>query len=135
MVQTQTTKAGLAVGALSEGLHTWRVTATDRRGQSVTTPVKPLKVDTVAPTASFSVKRKKRVVNVTTKANDVLPPSGQASGVKYVRIDWGDGTGYEQARKASHRYGKTGAFTIRVSATDKAGNTVVTEREIHIGGK
>jgi hypothetical protein len=135
VVQTQTTKAALAVGALSEGLHTWRVTATDRRGQSVTTPVKPLKVDTVAPTASFSVKRKKRVVNVTAKANDVLPPSGQAAGVKYVRIDWGDGSGYEQARKASHRYGKTGAFTIRVSATDKAGNTVVVEREIHIGGK
>jgi hypothetical protein len=135
VVQTQTTKAALAVGALSEGLHTWRVTAADRRGQTVTTPVKPLKVDTIAPTASFSVKRKKRVVTVTTKANDVLPPSGQAAGVKYVRIDWGDGTGYEQARTASHRYGRTGAFTIRVSATDRAGNTVVTERRIHIGGK
>jgi hypothetical protein len=135
LLQTQTTKASPAVGALSEGLHTWRVTATDRRGQTVTTPVKPLKVDTVAPKVSFSVKRKKRVVTVTAKANDVLPPSGQAAGVKYVRIDWGDGSGYEQARKASHRYGKTGAFTIRVSATDKAGNAVATEREIHIGGK
>jgi hypothetical protein len=134
LLQTQTTKAAPAVGALSEGLHTWRVTATDRRGQTVTTPVKPLKVDTVAPTASFSVKRKKRVVTVTVKANDVLPPSGQAAGVKYVRIDWGDGSGYEQARKASHRYAKTGAFTIRVSATDKAGNAVATEREIHISG-
>ena len=46
-----------------------------------------------------------------------------------------DGSGYEQARKASHSYDKTGAFTIRVSATDKAGNTVATEREIHIAGK
>lgn len=134
LLQTQTTKATPAVGALSEGLHTWRVTATDRRGQTVTTPVKPLKVDTVAPTASFSVKRKKRVVTVTTKASDVIPPSGKAAGIKYVRIDWGDGSGYEQARKASHSYDKTGAFTIRVSATDKAGNSVATEREIHISG-
>ncbi|HET6505525.1 MAG TPA: hypothetical protein VFG42_01935 [Baekduia sp.] len=134
LLQTQTTKASPAVGALSEGLHTWRVTATDRRGQTVTTAVKPLKVDTVAPTVSFSVTRKKRVVTVTAKANDVLPPSGQAAGVKYVRIDWGDGSGYQQARKASHSYDKTGAFTIRVSATDKAGNSVATEREIHISG-
>jgi hypothetical protein len=134
LLQTQTTKASPAAGALSEGLHTWRVTATDRRGQTVTTAVKPLKVDTVAPTVSFSVKRKKRVVTVTAKANDVLPPSGRAAGIKYVRIDWGDGSGYEQARKASHRYGRTGAFTIRVSATDKAGNAVATEREIHIAG-
>jgi hypothetical protein len=132
ILQTQTTKAALGVGAVAEGLHTWRVTATDRRGQTVTTAVKPLKVDTVAPTASFSVKKKKRVVTVTTTASDVIPPSGKAAGIRYVRIDWGDGTGYEQARTASHAYGRTGAFTIRVSATDKAGNVVVAEREIHI---
>jgi hypothetical protein len=135
VLQSQTTKATLPVGALSEGLHTWRVTATDRRGQSVTTPVKPLKVDTVAPTASFSVKRKKRVVTVTAKAADVIPPSGQAAGVKYVRIDWGDGSGFTQARKATHAYGRTGSFTVRVSATDRAGNVVVTERVIRIGKK
>jgi hypothetical protein len=135
VLQTQTTKATVPAGALSEGLHTWRVTATDRRGQTVTTPVKPLKVDTVAPTASFSVKRKKRVATVTAKAADVIPPSGNAAGVKYVRIDWGDGSGFVQARKATHRYGRTGAFTIRVSATDRAGNVAVAERTIHIGGK
>jgi hypothetical protein len=135
VAQTQTTKATLPAGALSEGLHTWRVTATDRRGQSVTTAVKPLKVDTVAPTVSFSIKRKQRVANVTAKAADVIPPSGQASGIKFVRIDWGDGSGFAQARSARHVYGHTGAFTVRVSATDKAGNVAVAERVIHIGGK
>ena len=135
VAQTQATKATLPLGALSEGLHNWRVTATDRRGQTVTTAVKPLKVDTVAPTASFSVKRKRRVVNVTAKAADVVPPSGQAAGIKFVRIDWGDGSGYVLARTASHRYGRTGAFTIRVSATDRAGNVTVVERDIRIGGR
>jgi hypothetical protein len=135
VTQTQTTKAVLPVGALSEGLHTWRITATDRRGQSVTTLVKPLKVDTVAPTVSFSVKRKQRAATVTAKAADVIPPSGNASGIKLVRIDWGDGSGFEQARKATHGYGHTGAFTVRVSATDRAGNVAVAERVIHIGGK
>ncbi|HWI72950.1 MAG TPA: hypothetical protein VNT55_13430 [Baekduia sp.] len=135
VAQTQSTKTTLPVGAVSEGLHTWRVIATDPRGQSVTTVVKPLKVDTVAPTASFSVKRKRRVATVTTKAADVIPASGKASGIKYVRIDWGDGSGFVQARKASHAYGRTGAFTIRVSATDRAGNVVLVQRAIHIGGK
>jgi hypothetical protein len=135
VAQTQNTKAALPVAAVSEGLHTWRVVATDRRGQTATTTVKPLKVDTVAPTASFSVKRKQRVATVTTKAADVIPPSGQAAGIKYVRIDWGDGNGVTEARTASHRYGRTGTFTIRVSATDKAGNAVAVERQIHIGGK
>jgi hypothetical protein len=135
ILQTQTTKATLAPAAISEGLHTWRVTATDRRGQVVTTAVKPLKVDTTPPTVSFSVKRKKRVETVTTKAADVIPPSGNAAGVKYVRIDWGDGSAFTQARTASHAYGRTGAFTIRVSATDNAGNVVVAERTIHIPKK
>jgi hypothetical protein len=135
VAQTQTTKATLPVGALSEGLHSWRVTATDRRGQSVTTTVKPLKVDTVAPTVSFAVKRKQRVATVTAKPADVIPPSGNAAGIKYVRIDWGDGTGFEQARKASHAYRRKAAFTVRVSATDRAGNVAVAERRIHIGGK
>ena len=135
VAQTQATKATLPAGALSEGLHTWRVVATDRRGQSVTTAVKPLKVDTVAPTVSFSVKRKKRVATVTAKAADVIPPSGKAAGIKYVRIDWGDGSAFAQARKLSHSYAHTGAFTIRVSATDNAGNVVVTERAIHIPKK
>jgi hypothetical protein len=135
VAQTQTTKATLAAGVLSEGLHTWRVTATDRRGQSVTTPVKPLKVDTVSPTVGFSVKRKKRVATVTAQAGDVIPPSGQASGIKFVRIDWGDGSGFLQARSGKHAYGRTGGFTVRVSATDRAGNVAVAERVIHIGGK
>jgi PKD repeat protein len=72
---------------------------------------------------------------VTTKSADVLPPSGRAAGVKYVRIDWGDGGGSTQATKATHTYTKTGHFTIRVSATDNAGNAAAVEREITIGGK
>jgi hypothetical protein len=135
VAQTQNTKASLPAGAVSEGLHTWRVVAADRRGQTATTTVKPLKVDTVAPTVSVSVKRSQRVATVKAKAADVIPPSGQAAGVRYVRIDWGDGSRFTQARSASHRYNRTGAFTLRVSVTDNAGNAASVERRIHIGGK
>jgi hypothetical protein len=63
----------------------------------------------------------------------VIPPSGQAAGIKMVRIDWGDGSGFTQARQATHRYGRTGTFTVRVSATDRAGNARTVERSVHIG--
>jgi len=132
---TQNTKAVVPPGAVGEGLHNWRVVAADRRGQTITTVVKPLKVDTVAPAVGFSVKRRQRVTTVTAKASDVLPPSGQASGVGEVRIDFGDKTGSVPATKMTHRYAHTGAFTIRVTATDKAGNAAVAQRTIHIGGK
>jgi hypothetical protein len=135
VAQTQATKGTIPAGAVPEGLHTWRVVATDRRGQSVTTAVKPLKIDTLGPTVSFSVKRSQRVAKVTAKAGDVVPPSGKASGIQFVRIDWGDGSAFAQARSASHAYRHTGAFTVRVSATDGAGNVTVAERRIHIGGK
>jgi hypothetical protein len=132
---TSDTKALVPAGAVAEGVHTWRVVAADRRGQTVTTVVKPLKVDTTGPTVTFSVKRKKRVATVKAKAADVLPPSGQASGVSYVRIDFGDGTPFVQAREAGHRYNRSGTFTVRVSATDKAGNVAVAERQIHVTKK
>jgi hypothetical protein len=135
VAQSQATKLTLPVGAVPDGLHTWRVVATDRRGQSVTTVVKPLKVDTTPPTVTFSARRKKRVETVTTRAADVIPPSGKAAGIKYVRIDWGDGSAFTQAAKASHTYAKGGAYTIRVSATDGAGNVAVAEREIHVSKK
>jgi hypothetical protein len=135
LATSQTTKAALPAGVLSEGMHTWRVVAADKRGQSVTTPVKPLKVDTVGPAVTFKFKRKKRVATVVAKASDVLPPSGQAAGVAYVRIDFGDGSGFVQARTATHRYGKSGTFTVRVTATDKAGNVGITERQVRVSKK
>jgi PKD domain len=135
VAQTQTTKLALAAGAVADGLHTWRVVATDRRGQSVTTVVKPLKVDTTPPTVTFSARRKKLVETVTARAADVIPPSGKAAGIKYVRIDWGDGSAFTQAAKASHAYSKGGTYIVRVSATDGAGNVTVTQREIHVSKK
>jgi hypothetical protein len=133
VAQTNTTKAQLPAGAVSEGLHTWRVVATDRRGQTATTAVKPLRVDTVAPTVSFSFKKRGRVGAVKATAADVIPPSGNAAGIKVVRIDWGDRSGFTDARTASHRYNKSGTFTVRVSATDRAGNVAVVQRTVHIG--
>jgi len=131
--QTTDRRLPLAPGSFVEGRHTWKVIATDRRGQSVQTALHPLRLDATKPDVSFSIKRKQRVVTVTAKANDILPASGQAAGVAYVRIDFGDRSGRVQARRATHRYAHKGRYTIRVSATDRAGNAIAVTRRIKIG--
>jgi hypothetical protein len=135
VAQSQSTKLTLPAGVVADGLHTWRVVATDRRGQSVTTVVRPLKVDTTPPTIAFTARRKKLVETVTARAADVLPPSGKAAGIRYVRTDWGDGSAFTQGAKTSHTYAKGGTYTIQVSATDGAGNVSVTQRVVHVSKK
>jgi len=135
VASTTALRTTVPVGAAPEGVHTWRVVATDRRGQTATTKLRPLKIDTVAPVASMSIKRKRRVTTVTARGADVVPFKNRASGVTQLRIDFGDGSAPVTGRKATHRYTRLGAFTIRVSAVDAAGNVGVAEREIRIGGK
>jgi hypothetical protein len=115
-----------------DGVHRWRVVATDRAGQSVATKTRTLRVDATPPTLSFKISRKGGVAKVTTKAADVIPPSGKASGIQTVRIDFGDRSAVVQAREATHRFGRKGRFTIRVSATDVAGNVTVVERKVRV---
>ena len=70
----------------------------------MTTPVKPLKVDTRrADGVVLGQAQEARRDRHAPTAADVIPPCGQAAGVKFVRIDWGDGSGYVQARKADAR--------------------------------
>jgi hypothetical protein len=131
----QTTKPSLVLpaGSVPEGVHRWRVMATDRRGQSVTTVVKPLRIDTVAPRVKVKVDRSGRTVKVTAKVSDVLPPSGRASGVDSARIAFGDGAIIEH-RSATHTYRRDGSFTIKVTGTDHAGNATVVERKLKVEG-
>jgi hypothetical protein len=135
VASTADLRTTIPVGAAPEGIHTWRVVATDRRGQTSRTKLRTLKIDTVAPVARMSIKRKGRVTTVTARGRDVIPFHERASGVDHVRIDFGDGSKSVTAKKATHRYKHLGSFTIRVTAVDRAGNVGVSEREIHIGPK
>lgn len=134
----QTTDTKLTVLArVPDGEHRWRVVATDRRGQTATTPQRPLRIDSLPPEVAIAitgVKKRGRLVKVTVRAADgsLLKPSG--SGVKLVRIDFGDRSSVA-ARTATHRYLRAGTFTVRASATDAAGNAVAVTKRVQIKKK
>jgi hypothetical protein len=118
------------VQPIPDGVHRWQVQATDRRGQVTSSRVRILRVDATPPqlTVRVSGERKAgRALKVSVRASDVQNPT--ASGLARVRIQWGDGTTLTTRAfrgTFTHRY-RRGAFTLRVSATDKAGGaTVVT---------
>ena len=128
----------IPVNPVADGVHTWRVVATDRRGQSVGTPPRTLRVDSLPPAVTFKVtgsKRRGKPVRVAVTAADgsLATPSG--SGIKAVRIAWGDKTAAVSGRRAAHRYARGGKYTIRVSATDRAGNAVAVTRQITVKKK
>ena len=116
-----------------DGKHLWKVVATDRHGQSVSSPSRLLRVDTTPPTLAFRIQGKRKrhkPLRIDVRAADVLNPLG--SGVQVVRIRFGDGTPTIAARSAVHRYAHRGFYTIRVSATDRAGNATVAKRRIRV---
>jgi PKD domain-containing protein len=120
---------------LRDGTHRWRVVATDRRGQTAATKIRFLRVDATKPALSVKVtgsRRRGKGLKVAVRAADGSLRHPRGSGIARVRIDFGDGTRVDE-RRATHRYGKSGAVTLRVSATDKAGNARTVTRRLHIG--
>jgi len=134
--ETQDTKF-VPANPVPDGVHKVRVVATDRRGQSVATRTSTLRVDSTAPIVTFKVKGTRKAgqqLKLAFKAGDVATPAG-ASGMRYVRVDFGDGTPRLQLAKnrgtVAHRF-RRGKFTVRVSGTDRAGNAIAVTRRLTI---
>ena len=129
-----TTATSLAVPAVPDGVHRWRVIATDRRGQVTATSRRILRQDATPPRARVTVsgtRRRGQAVKVTVRPTDANPAGRPASGVGRVQIAWGDGS-RTTARRGTHRYRRGGKLTLRVSVRDRANNVVVVRRAITI---
>jgi hypothetical protein len=132
--ETQDTKL-TPVGPITDGTHRWRVVATDRRGQTASTQSRPLRIDTLPPVATLKVtgtRKRGRALKVAVTAADGSFAVPAGSGIKLVRIDFGDKSPVTTVRSTTHRYAKRGKYTIRASATDKAGNAVVVTQRITV---
>jgi hypothetical protein len=133
-VAGQTADTAFAVPRLADGIHRWRVVATDRRGQTVGTARRTLRHDGTAPRAGLAVsgaRRRGRPVRVRVGATDASRAGRRASGISSVRIAFGDGA-RSTSRSAVHRYGRAGRYTVRATVRDRAGNVTIVRRRITI---
>ena len=132
----QTTSTGVTVPVVvPDGLHRWRVVATDIRGQSTATPSRTLRVDATPPKVTYKIsgtRKRGKPVKVVVQATDASGTAAQASGLDHVRISFGDGSRPIIGLRAIHSYGHSGKVTVRISAVDKAGNVVAKTRQITI---
>jgi hypothetical protein len=132
----QTTSTGVTVpGVVADGLHRWRVVATDIQGQSSATPSRNLRVDATPPKVTYKLsgaRERGKPVKVVVQASDASGTAAKASGLDHVRISFGDGSRAIVGLTAIHRYGHSGKVTVRISAVDKAGNVAAKTRQITI---
>jgi hypothetical protein len=116
----------LSPRTLSEGTHSWRVTAVDQRGQATQSREAFVRVDSRKPRVRVTVsgKRKRgRALKVSVRARDT-----RGSGVRSVQVRYGDG-GRTSLRRSVHRYGR-GKYTLTVRVSDRAGN--VTRKRVRL---
>lgn len=123
--------------SLSDGPHSWQVTATNRAGLQSTMAPATVWVDTVAPAARFvlsGLPYSGRVVHLTVSYTDSPPPepAAAASGVASVRVWWGDGRSAKIAHGKYHVYRRPGRYHLSIIVADRAGNRTRLARTLHI---
>jgi len=107
-----------------DGVYPFRVVAVDRYGQATPSVTGRLLVDSVAPKLSVQPSGGRTAgspVTLGLRVTDRAP----SSGLRRVRIAWGDGTVTLARRRASHVYSHSGSYHVRVVASDNAGNARV----------
>ncbi|MEJ7785783.1 MAG: PKD domain-containing protein [Solirubrobacteraceae bacterium] len=126
---TTTANSYPIAGRVSDGVHKWTLVATDRRGQQRTAGPRSLRIDSSGPRLTVAIGGSRSAgasIRLISRARD------RWSGVRRVRVDFGDGSPAAFGRDVRHRYA-AGTHTIRVTATDKARNTTTVTRRLTIG--
>ena len=134
----QTTATALTVpAALSQGAHTWSVTAVNPAGLSSNSRAGTVWVDTVPPAVRFKLTGRQRVgselhINVSYSDSPPPVPRAAASGISSVVVEWGDGKSYRITHSKFHAYSRRGRYKLSVVVKDKAGNTTTLVRQLKI---
>ncbi len=123
--------------ALTQGRHSWQVTATNLAGLTNSSQGSTVFVDTVAPDVTLKVTGQRRVgdrLHASISYTDA--PRGirhaDASGVKTVQIKWGDGSKAYVTHSAYHVYKRARRYVVTVIVFDRAGNRTVVTRKVKI---
>lgn len=120
---------------LSQGPHTFVVTAQNAHGLTSSASPGHFYVDSLPPVGKATLSGHMRAnsvlrLRVTYSDNHPGVPAADASGVKTVIVNWGDGTSTQiRVNSATHRYLHPRTYKLTVTITDRAGNrTVLTLR-------
>jgi hypothetical protein len=140
----QTTATSLVPGGpLSNGRHTYQVSATNLAGVTTNAATATVFVDTDAPRAVWKLSgsaivntREQLRVNYSDPPPPGLPPSA-SSGVATVSVNWGDGSPAARIRRidAGHVYTRVRTYVITITITDRAGNKTVIVHKLKIKPK
>jgi hypothetical protein len=118
----------LSGSEIPSGTHTIEVEATDSLGQVVDSVPSTLKIDRTPPSVSLRVHGS----SVTVRVKDM--PKSETSGVNpgSVHVRFGDGRSGDGRRNPTHRYKRGGSYTVVVTASDNAGNTVHVRKLVRV---
>ena len=122
---------------LTQGLHTWQVTAINPAGVARSDNTATVFVDTIAPSVHVRLTGRRTPgspIRIRIRASDAVGiPAGEASGIKSVRVRWGDGiTTRVQRGSKFHVYRKVGRYRITAIVIDRAGNATTVVENIRI---
>jgi hypothetical protein len=126
--------------ALTNGRHSWQVTAVNRAGLSRAARGATVFVDTFKPRVSVRLTGSRvagAILHIAVRANDSPAPlpRSQASGIKTIQVKWGDGAKpflrLSRAR-ASHVYKRRRTYTLTVIVKDRAANRTVFTRKLKL---
>ena len=109
------TQYTLTAAEAGDGVHDVKIQATDAQGQVVESAPSTLMVDRSPPTVRVATRSGGVTVRVADAGGSGLDPSS-------VRVRFGDGHTSAGHATARHRYASLGSYTIRVTASDSAGN-------------
>jgi len=123
---------------LSQGPHTFQVTAENVHG--LASPASPAGffVDSIPPAAKFTLngaEREHALLHLRVRYTDTPPGlrPADASGVAKVVVQWGDGTSSRIGRQTgTHRYLRAGRYLLKITIADRAGNRTVLARRLRI---
>lgn len=137
-----TALSGIPGTPLTNGRHSYQVTAVNQAGLSTAANPATVFVDTVHPRVSVKLSGTQVVKTserIAVSYSDPPPrglPRSAASGVATVLVSWGDGTVTRIRRtSARHIYARRRRYTIIVTTTDRAGNRTVVRKTIRITAK
>lgn len=115
-------------GRVSDGVHRWRLVATDARGQHNSTTTRTLRIDTTGPRLAVSIKGKHKAGNALRL---VAHASDPYSGLASVKFDFGDGSGPVFATTVRRAFAK-GSHVVTVRAVDRLGNASTVTRRVTV---